>query len=365
MTIKPQLHLAEQVVKTCVEKCIPYAVQFELTSKCNLRCKHCFMTDDDAVELSSDEIKGIIDQLVEMGTFYLAFTGGEIFTRDDLFDIARYAKDKGFFLTFMTNATLIKPEHINEIEKLKPVKFEISLYGATAKTHDHVTDVNGSFNHTVAAIKALIKIGIEVTIKTPLMNLNINEADEIAAFVEDLGAVHRMNPGIAPSQDGSLAPLQYDISNEDMKIYLSGHDFDLSYLLDMDPLNRFSCKAGKAACCITPGGIVYPCVMMSLPIGNLREKSLKEIWHLKPTDELNRLRTLTSRDLTTCPTCDLSPYCVRCPGVVYLETGDLVGVSQSACKYALWRKESAKSINYSNTDTHLGTKVSDEGSSAF
>ncbi|TFH44444.1 MAG: radical SAM protein [ANME-2 cluster archaeon] len=365
VTIKPHTHLAEQVVKTCVEKCIPYAVQFELTSKCNLSCKHCFMTDDDSAELSSEEIKGIIDQLVEMGTFFLAFTVGEIFTRDDLFDIVRYANDKGFFMTFMTNATLIRPEHINEIKKLKPVKFEISLYGATAKTHDHITNVDGSFKRTVTAIEALIESGIEVLIKTPLMNLNIKEADEIAAFVEDLGAAHRMNPGIAPMQNGSLDPLQYDISNEDMKAYLIDHDFDLSYLLDMDPLNRFSCKAGKAACCITPGGIVYPCVMMPIPVGDLHEKSFKEIWHLKPADELNRLRTLTSRDLTTCPTCDFTSYCVRCPGVVYLETGDLVGPSQSACRYALWRKEAAKSINQSNTDPHLKTRISDDGLSAF
>ena len=365
MTTKPHLHLAEQVVKTCVEKCIPYAVQFELTSKCNLSCKHCFMADDDAAELSSEEIKCIIDQLVEMGTFFLAFTGGEIFTRDDLFDIARYAKEKGFFMTFMTNATLITSDHINEIKKLKPIKFEISLYGATAKTHDHITNVDGSFKRTLTAIEALIEAEIEVLIKTPLMNLNIKEADEIAAFVEDLGGAHRMNPGIAPTQDGSLDPLQYDISNEDMIIYLSEHDFDLSYLLDMDPLNRFSCKAGKAACCITPDGIVYPCVMMSIPVGDLREKSFKEIWHLQPVSELNRLRTLTSKDLTTCHTCDLTSYCVRCPGVTYLETGDLVGSSQSACRYALWRKDSAKSINQSNTNHHLKTKISDDGLSAF
>ena len=106
MAIEYSTSLGERLVETCVRENIPYAVQIELTSKCNLKCRHCFMVKDKGVELSSEEIMAIIDQLVDMGTFYLAFTGGEIFTREDLFEIARHAKRKGFFLTFMTNGTL-------------------------------------------------------------------------------------------------------------------------------------------------------------------------------------------------------------------------------------------------------------------
>jgi len=344
MAIEYSTSLGEQLVETCLRENIPYAVQMELTSKCNLKCRHCFMVSDNDVELSSEEIMDIIDQLIDMGTFYLAFTGGEIFTREDLFDIARYARRRGFFLTFMTNGTLITPENMEEIKKLKPmIKFEISLYGATPRTHDYITQVEGSFERTVAAIKELIAHGIEVTIKTLLMNLNIHESGEIKALCEQLGAHHRINPGVAPKKDGSLEPLQYDLSFEDMEMYLSSHDFDLSYLLEKrekDPVHRFSCKAGKATCSIGPTGIVYPCVMMPIAVGNLREKSFKEIWHTEPNNDLKRLRNLTSDDLPVCSRCELAQYCVRCPGVVYLETGDIVGASPSACRYAKWRKYS-------------------------
>lgn len=344
MAIESAPRLVEQVVNKCVEKRIPYGVMFELTYECNLNCRHCYVVrGNDGTELSTEETMDIIDQLAEMNTFFLAFTGGEIFTREDLLEIARYAKKKGFLLTFMTNGTLITPEKIEEIKKLKPVKFEISLYGATAKTHDFITRVKGSFERTVDAIKGLAEQGIEVTIKTLLMNLNIREYKEMEALAEELGAQPRMNLGLAPRRDGSLEPLKYDLSFEEMEQYLPEENDEvlLSYLLERrekDPVHKFSCKAGKAGCSISPSGIVYPCVMMPIAVGDLREKSLKEIWHTEPSEELKRLRNLTYVDLPTCSKCELAQYCIRCPGMVYLETGDIVEASSSACRYAQWRK---------------------------
>ena len=357
MATESPIRLVEEVVNKCVERYIPYSVMFELTYRCNLNCRHCFIVKDGNInELSTEEVKNIIDQLVEIGTFFLAFTGGEIFMRDDLFEIAWHAKRKGFLLTFMTNGTLITPEKVEEIRKMKPVKFEFSLYGATAKTHDYITRVKGSFERTVEAIKRLVECGIDVTIKTVLMNLNVKEREEMEALAEELGAHPRINPGLAPRRDGSLEPLKYDLSFEEMMEYLP-EDYDevmLSYLSEKskDISDRFICKAGKAGCCISPDGTVYPCVMMPIPVGNLREKSFKEIWHTQPSKELKRLRNLTAHDLTTCPSCDLAPFCIRCPGVVYLETGDIVGASPSACKYARWRKYVR--THHGNTATSIG-----------
>jgi len=344
MMIESTPRLVEQVVNKCVDKCIPYSVMFELTYMCNLNCRHCYVViDNDDTELSMEEITEIINQLLDMGTFYLTFTGGEIFTREDLLDIAMYAKNKGFLLTFMTNGTLITPEKIEEIKKLKPVKFEISLYGATAKTHDYITRVKGSFELTVEAIKGLIEKGIEVLIKFSLMKSNVKEYKEMKVLSEKLGAKCKIGPGLTPKKDGSLDPLQYDLSFEEIEKYLSKEDFELSYLLEKqkkDPLYRFRCKAGLAVCSISPSGIMYPCVIMPMAVGDLRKKSFKEIWNTEPSYELKRLRNLTSADLPTCSKCDLAPFCVRCPGVVYLETGDIVGASSSACRYAQWREHS-------------------------
>ncbi|MDY6865827.1 MAG: radical SAM protein [Halobacteriota archaeon] len=343
MTIEYHTGLGKEVADVYMRKNIPYAVQFELTSRCNLKCRHCYMDieKDYCSELSTEEVIGIIDQLVDIGTFYLGFTGGEIFTRKDLFEITEYANKKGFFITFMTNGTLIKPEFIEEIEKLGPIKFEISLYGATPETHDYITRVKGSFESTIAAIEGLVQHGINVTTKTSLMNLNVHESGDIKALCDRLGVFCKLTPGMTPHRDGSLDPLKYDLSFEDMDTYLSADDFSLTYLTeerDNDPKKRFKCKAGKAICAISSSGIVFPCAAMPMAVGDLRKKNLKEIWHTDPNDDLKRLRDITSEDLPKCSRCDLAEFCIRCPGVIYLETGDFTGASENTCKYAQWRK---------------------------
>ncbi len=304
------------------------------------------MVKEETDELSKEEIIGIIDQLVEMGTFSLALTGGEIFIREDLFEIVKYAKNRGFFISLMTNGSLIREEHFEEIINLKPIKFEITLYGATAEMHDNITRIKGSFEQTVSAIKRLHRDGIKVIIKTTLMNLNFKELEDIEKLSCELGVELRMNPGIAPARDGSTETLQFDLSDEELISYMSTHELDLGFLQEKDFTHRFKCKAGNASCCITSTGIVYPCVVMPVPVGNLRERTLKEIWNIHPVNELKRLRRLTSQDLNSCSTCNIEPFCIRCPGVVYLETGDIVGASQSACRYGALRK-------YSKNEPHI------------
>ncbi|MDY6932298.1 MAG: radical SAM protein, partial [Halobacteriota archaeon] len=223
MTIEHHTGLGKEVADVYMRKNIPYAVQFELTSRCNLKCRHCYMDieKDYSSELSTEEVFGIIDQLVDIGTFYLGFTGGEIFTRKDLFEIAEYAKKKGFFLTFMTNGTLIKSEIIEEIEKFKPIKFEISLYGATPETHDYITRVKGSFESTIAAIEDLVRHDITVITKTSLMNLNVHESEDIKALCEHLGVICKLTPGMTPLRDGSIDTYKYDLTFEDVNSHLS------------------------------------------------------------------------------------------------------------------------------------------------
>lgn len=132
--------IAKVLEMKCVENCIPFNVQFELTYRCNLSCRHCYVVQDKQKELTFKEITSILDQLVEMGTFYLCFTGGEIFTRKDIPDILWYAKEKGFFLILLTNGTLITDKEIDELKELGPLGIEISLLGARDKTHDFITN---------------------------------------------------------------------------------------------------------------------------------------------------------------------------------------------------------------------------------
>lgn len=339
MIFESPISMHDQLAKRCMEENIPLGAIIELTSQCNLKCRHCYMVSDGSTELSTGEIKDIINQLADIGTIYLGFTGGEIFSREDLFTLLKYARKKGFVISLLTNGTLITPEMIEEIKKLKPLFFEISLYGVTPDVHDNVTQVKGSFEKTMKVIETMHDQGINVKVKTPVMNLNVRESEDLSKLCKRLGLKHLMDPGILPARDGSRNPVLYDLSDEELRIYATKHDLNLGYLQEMGTTRRFICLAGKALCGITSGGTVFPCIILPIPVGNLREKSFKEIWNINPSHELARLRSMTIQDLQSCSVCDIKNYCIRCPGLVYLETEDIVGSTKSICRFAGVRKD--------------------------
>ena len=334
----PEMPLMSQLMKTCSEKHIPAVVQIELTNKCNLSCRHCNFIGSDEADLTTEEVKGIIDQLKEAGTFYLAFTGGEIFTRKDFLEIAEHAKKQGFLLIFMTNATLITPEIIEATKKIRPRNIEISLLGASAETHDSITQVKGSFDRTVEAIKALTSAGIEVITKTALMSLNFKEYEDIRALSKSLGAVPVISPTITPRKDGSPEPQEFLLPFEDLQNYLPSAPSDPDYFFRWETKRSLICSAARSTCCISPSGDVFPCVLLPIKLGNLRKQTFKELWHDESNDALTRIRSLEVSDLSECSSCASQEFCYRCAGVAYLETGSYTAPSPSACRQADLKK---------------------------
>ena len=119
---------------------VPLQVSIEVTRRCPLECLHCYnnlpMDDMDARkrELSKEEHFRVLDQLVEMGCFWILYTGGEIFARKDFLEIYTYAKQKGFLVTLFTNGTIMTQEIADYLAEWPPFAIEITLYGRTRET---------------------------------------------------------------------------------------------------------------------------------------------------------------------------------------------------------------------------------------
>ena len=90
--------------------------------------------------------------------------------------------------------------------------------------------------------------------------------------------------------------------------------------------------SGFNSCAITPSGKVLPCNQLLYEVGDLNKNSFSEIWHNSP--QLQYLRSLTIGKITKCSKCQLLDSCARCPGLAFLEGGDLLGPSPENCRIA-------------------------------
>ena len=145
-----------------------YSATIELTYRCNEKCRHCYVYDEGGEEMSTNQIMKILDDLCDMEVATLLFTGGEVFARKDIFEILEYAYKKHFAMDIFTNGTLLDESKIIKLKKLWPKSIQFSIYSHILQKHDAVTQIKGSYEKTINAIKTCIAVGIPVKIKMPV-----------------------------------------------------------------------------------------------------------------------------------------------------------------------------------------------------
>ena len=318
-----------------VDKNQLFAAQFELTYNCNERCKHCYCVQSDREELTNEEIKKILDDLYDMGVFEVTFTGGDLFTRKNVFDILDYAYKKNFLINIFTNGIALTDSNIIQLKSLHIKSIHFSIYSANPDKHDAFTQVRGSFNKTTEVIKKCVLLGIPVNIKTCILNYNENEIDKIMALAKDLGTTIQLSLAVNAKNDGDKSPTQFRLSNVDryvkimktvnknMVIHCS-NDFNLVRDYDGE-----ICGAGKRSISINPYGDVYPCNALLIKCGNLRKSNIKDIW--ENSEELKRVRNLRMTQVKGCENCSDKEYCNFCPGSALTETGDPLQKYEEVC----------------------------------
>ncbi|OGR82713.1 MAG: hypothetical protein A2636_05385 [Elusimicrobia bacterium RIFCSPHIGHO2_01_FULL_64_10] len=171
-----------------------------LTQTCNLSCGHCLVSSGPAGERGRDKdfYLRAIREARELGAERFYFTGGEPFTRPDIFELIRAAAEgEKAELIILTNATLFQGEKLENLKGLdrKKVKFQVSLDGTTAGTNDSIRG-RGVFEKTSGGLKTLADLGFETSLTAVAAKANLNELEDLPALAKKLGAksVHLMWP---------------------------------------------------------------------------------------------------------------------------------------------------------------------------
>lgn len=166
-------------------KTSPLTVIFNVTNRCNLHCKHCYASyykRSPKDEMTTADIKKVIDGLKVSGCLRINFCGGEPLLRNDIKEVIRYATLKGISVDLTSNGVLV-PSRIEEIKDIKCLT--ISLDGKAG--HHDILRGKGSAAKALKAIKAAQKIGIEVRVNMVVHKYNLTDLDYMINLAKKLG----------------------------------------------------------------------------------------------------------------------------------------------------------------------------------
>lgn len=164
-------------------------VIWNLIRRCNLTCKHCYSISADkdfAGELSTTEVYGVMDDLRGFGVPVLILSGGEPLLREDIYDVAKRAKELGFYVGLSTNGTLIDESNIERIAAIGFDYVGISLDGLR-ETHDVFRRKQGAFDASLHGVKLCRDAGSKIGVRFTLTQDNAKDLPALLKLVDDEG----------------------------------------------------------------------------------------------------------------------------------------------------------------------------------
>ena len=315
----------------------PFIAIWEATQACDLACVHCRASAQplrSSLELSTSEAQKLIDQIAEMQVPVFVITGGDPLKRPDIYDLVGYATSRGVRTSLTPSATpLLTREAIAELQRRGLARLAVSLDGSTAGIHDAFRRVRGSYDCTLKAVRWARELGLPVQINTTITRRNLTDFEILVRLLESLDIALWSVFFLVPTGRGQLQDL---ISAEEFEeVFVKLYDiarrvsFDIKtteaqhyrrYLLQRhanesrarrmvevassraehfgastgsvisgsarrpDGIGRAprGLNDGKGFIFISHVGEVFPSGFLPISAGNVRRKSLREIYQCSP-----------------------------------------------------------------------------------
>jgi pyrroloquinoline quinone biosynthesis protein E len=333
----------------------PTSVDVFVTSRCNLKCVHCFSSRDGKGnhDLSVQVMESIFNQLERMGVMEVRLTGGEPLLHPEVRTLLAIIQKKRFRKVLITNGTLLDEENVRRLKEAEVIP-TVSLEDVNSEDHDVFSGVPGSFKRTMTALNLMQKQGVQYGINCCSHKGNLNRCEDIIklsirqgadriAFL-DLKVVGRMKKHREWVPAWSAYQNLFDYLLIAKARYRKRIDVSLDVFLHCHPLREsiqerkkgyVSCKAGKNRLTIDSDATVYPCnLVLSDPqwvMGNLRKETLTDIWFSKKW--LFFRGGVKISDLPKCRSCKKLTTCrdVYCRLLPYVDTNDAF-TSHSTCR---------------------------------
>lgn len=353
----------------------PFSIDIAITGRCNLDCKYCFYADEMVAlsDLPTDRWLAFFDELGALGVVNVVLTGGEVFTRKDLFELIDRLIANKMRYALLSNGTLITEKTVEKFNvgkrRTRLDYIQISIDGSTAEIHN--LSRPRSFDRAVRGLRLLVAHDLKPAVRVTINRHNVDDLENIARLLlEDvglsmfscneaspMGAAHgdeadivlthaqrvqameiladlnQRYPGQIVAQAGPLALADYfqriddAIARGETGFPGAGH------------LTGCGCPSNKLS--ILHDGSIVPCHQLSeLRMGKIGEVSLQDVWLNHDIENAMRdRRAIPLSELDTCADCPYQGFCRGgCPGNTFVLTGELNARSIMSC-YRIFKGE--------------------------
>lgn len=353
----------------------PFTVAWEITRACALACVHCraaAIHKRDPHELTTGEARGLIDQVVEIGNPILVVTGGDPMMRRDIYDLLGYGVSRGLRVALSPSATaLVTRKALERIRDIGVSMTHISLDGSTAEVHDAFRGTPGSFERTMRILRDCRDLGLPLQIGSSVTRRNLDDLAAIADIAREVGARvwslfflvptgrGRLDDMITPGEQEATLNWMYSLSRETpfhvrtavtpayRRVVIQRRRAEerdaravgapitweetgagYSFRQAEAPTGR-GVNDGSGFLFVSHTGDVYPSGFLQIAAGNVRERSLSDIYRDTPLfRELRDPSLLKGR----CGACEFRSVCGGSRARAYAVTGDYLA-SDPSCPY--------------------------------
>jgi MoaA/NifB/PqqE/SkfB family radical SAM enzyme len=259
---------------------VPRFITISPTYRCQCRCVHCCARAserDHRNELTTEEVKAVIDQAKRLGVLQVTFSGGEPLLRGDIVELVRHAHDAGLLTRLNTNGLLLDRERVRQLKRAGLTQGAVSIDDADAAVHDRLRGVPGAHAKALAGIKALQDFGILCQINTYASKRSVTTGlEKIIELGRELGvlSVYVILATAAGHWDGAFENL---LTAEEKA---RAREFQEATFVHFEiPTPRTPCSvSAKAVLFVSPQGEVTPCPFIPYALGNVREHALDDLW---------------------------------------------------------------------------------------
>ncbi|MBO5372299.1 MAG: radical SAM protein [Lachnospiraceae bacterium] len=281
------------------------ALQFELTSHCNLACKHCY--NNSGIHNISDAITpkkwiAFAEYLVEHGgIFECILSGGEpLLLGDDLFQIMDILHEDDTIFFLITNGYLLTKEIVKKLKKYRYHKIQVSIDGSTPEYHDSFRQRSGSWKKAVDGAFAVSSSGIPLKIAHCVTPYNIHNIDDMCTLAYSLGATSIMvgelclSGRAALNQELLLSNEQREMLANKVKENMAKYDgrmcVNTSHSVKEGLVRHY--KSPNSGAIIRPNGDIRIDGMAPFVVGNILKEDFAEIWIKKIYESWNDPKVL-------------------------------------------------------------------------